>query len=214
MIFLHSLIDLVLHLDIHLATLVNSVGDWSYAILFIIIFAETGLVVLPFLPGDALLFTAGSIATISNLNPHLLILVMITAAILGNTSNYFIGRWLGHRLFTNPHSKIFKQSYLHQAHEFYEQHGAMAIITSRFLPIIRTFVPFVAGIAEMTYRRFTLFNMIGAILWVGLLVYMGYYFGQIPFVKANFGLVIIAITVISLIPLLIEISKAIWKSKC
>lgn len=204
-------IDFVLHLNVHLANLVASIGNWSYVVLFAIIFAETGLVILPFLPGDSLLFAAGSLAAISSLNPHVLVIILIIAAFTGNLVNYLIGRWFGHLLFTNPHSKIFRQQYLTQAHVFYEKYGATAVIISRFIPIVRTFVPFVAGMAEMSYARFILFNAIGAISWIALLTYAGFFFGQVPFIKQHFSWVVIGIIVISILPMVIEFIKYLIK---
>ncbi len=197
-------INIVLHLNIHLANLVAATGNWSYVILFLIIFAETGVVIMPFLPGDSLLFATGSLATISVLNIHLVVILLIAAAFLGNITNYVIGRWFGHLLFANPNSALFCQQYLQKAHTFYEKHGATAIIISRFIPIVRTFVPFVAGMAKMTYKNFILFNAIGAVAWIILLTYAGYFFGQMPLIKNNFSWVVIGIVVISILPMIIE----------
>ena len=202
--YLTALIDFILHLNTHLATLVNHLGIWSYVVLFAIIFAETGLVITPLLPGDSLLFAAGSLASNSTLNVHYLSLSLIIAALLGNTTNYAIGAWLGPKVFHFPKSRWFNPLYLHKAHLFYEKYGGRAIILARFIPIVRTFAPFVAGIAQMGWRRFQQFNLLGSIAWVVLLLYLGYFFGNIAIVKNNFSLVIIAIIIISMIPPLLE----------
>ena len=204
---IHNIIDFILHINIHLANIVHSFGLWSYLILFLIIFAETGLVVMPFLPGDSLLFAAGALAGISTLNPHALVLSLIVAAILGNTVNYAIGYWLGPKVFRLPKSRWFNPAYLQKAHNFYERFGGRAIILARFIPIIRTFIPFVAGIARMHWIRFQLFNFIGSIAWVGIIIYLGYFFGNTPIMQENFSLIVIAIIIISLIPPLIGYIK-------
>jgi membrane-associated protein len=200
------LIDLVIHIDIHLAELVQNYGLWIYGILFVIIFCETGLVVTPFLPGDSLLFVAGTIAALgeNHINVHLMVLLLITAAILGDTSNYFIGKFFGDKLFRNPDSKIFKQSYLKKTHEFYEKHGGKTIILARFVPVIRTFAPFVAGMGKMTYMRFFSYNVLGGAAWVPLFMYAGYFFGELEFVKKNLSLLCLAIIFISVLPGVIE----------
>jgi Uncharacterized membrane-associated protein len=203
------IIDFILHIDVHLADLVRDYGMWIYAILFLIIFCETGLVVTPFLPGDSLLFVAGTLAAIggNHINVHLMVLLLITAAILGDACNYTIGKFFGEKLFSNPDSKIFKQSYLQKTHDFYERHGGKTIILARFVPIIRTFAPFVAGMGDMTYRRFSSFNVIGAICWVPLFMYAGFFFGELDFVKKNLSLLIIAIIFISILPGVFEIIR-------
>jgi len=202
--YLAIFIDFILHLDIHLAALVTTMGNWSYAILFLIIFVETGLVITPLLPGDSLLFVAGSLASISTLNVHFLLFSLIIAAILGNTTNYAIGVWLGPKVFHFPKSRWFNPIYLQKAHLFYEKFGGRAILLARFIPIIRTFAPFVAGIARMPWGRFQLFNVIGSLAWVVIIIYLGYFFGNVPAIKNNFSLVIIAIIIISIIPPIIE----------
>jgi membrane-associated protein len=196
-----DLVDLVLHLDVHLLQLVRDYGLWVYAILFAIIFSETGFVVTPFLPGDSLLFVAGAIAAGGALNAHLLVALLIAAAVLGNTTNYAIGRWLGRTFFTREGSRWLNPAYLAKAHAFYERHGGKAVVLSRFLPIVRTYIPFVAGMAAMTPSRFTAYNAAGAVAWVGLLGYAGYFFGNIPWVRANLTLLIVGIVVLSLLPL-------------
>jgi membrane-associated protein len=207
--FLATLVDIVLRLDVHLGVLVGNYGAWVYAILFAVIFAETGLVVTPFLPGDSLLFVAGALAALGGLDVHLLVITLTAAAIIGNTTNYAIGRWLGRRLLAGAGSRWVKREHLERTHAFYERHGGAAIVISRFLPIIRTYVPFVAGLAEMSYGRFTAYNAGGAVLWVGALGYAGYFFGNLPWVRANLTLIIVGIIVVSLVPLAI----AAWKSR-
>ena len=205
-----SFIDLFLHLDRHLTELVGQYGAWTYGILFGIIFAETGFVVTPFLPGDSLLFAAGAIAALGPLDPVFLIVLLIAAAVLGNTVNYSVGRWVGPRAFTGE-VKWLRKDYLDRAHAFVEKHGVVTIIITRFAPILRTFAPFVAGVGAMGYRRFTLYNAIGATLWVGLFVGAGYFFGNLPQVKHNFSLVILGIIVISTLPIAWEVVKG-WRA--
>jgi membrane-associated protein len=212
---LQFFIDFVLHIDVHLAELVQNYGVWIYGILFLIIFCETGLVATPFLPGDSLLFVAGTLAALgsNHINVHLMVLLLIAAAILGDASNYFIGKFFGKKLFRNPNSKIFKQSYLDKTHEFYERHGGKTIIIARFVPIVRTFAPFVAGMGKMTYVHFFSFNVIGGACWVPLFMYAGYFFGEMDFVKHNLSLLIIAIIFVSLLPGIFEIVRQKIKSK-
>ena len=200
------LLDFILHIDQHLETLALSYGPWIYAILFAIVFAETGLVVTPFLPGDSLLFAAGALAGIGILDPGIVVVVIFFAAIFGDAANYAIGRRLGPRIFVaKAHDtfwhKLINRDHLAQAHAFFERHGTMAIVTGRFVPIVRTFVPFVAGAGTMTYSRFALANVTGAVLWVGICVGAGYAFGQTRVVKENFTLVALGIVVVSMIPL-------------
>lgn len=203
MSFFSQIIDFFLHLDKHLRQITLDYGGWTYGILFLTIFCETGLVVTPFLPGDSLLFAAGALAAVGALDPHYLFLLLTIAGILGNTANYSIGRFVGTKVFTS-NSRFFKRQYLEKAHRFYEKHGGKAVIIGRFLPIFRTFVPFVAGISSMTYARYTLYNIIGSVLWVGLFVYAGYFFGNLPFIQKNFSLVILAIIVSSAIPPVVQ----------
>ena len=197
-------IDLFLHLDRHLAELIREYGVWTYAILFLIIFCETGLVVTPFLPGDSLLFAAGALAAGGELNPHTLTLLLSLAAILGNTVNYSIGYALGPQVFHGKKSRFFNKEHLDRTHKFYEKYGGMTIIFARFIPIIRTFAPFIAGIGRMTYTRFTLYNVAAGIAWVAAFIYGGYFFGNLPIVKRNFSVVILAIIVISILPAVFE----------
>jgi membrane-associated protein len=202
MSFFSQVVDFFLHLDTHLSQIIADYGGWTYGILFLTIFCETGLVVAPFLPGDSLLFAAGALAAVGALNPHYLFLLLALAGILGNTANYSIGRFVGPKVFTS-NSRIFKKQYLDKTHMFYEKHGGKAVIIGRFLPILRTFVPFVAGIGEMTYMRYTIYNIIGSSLWVGAFVYAGYFFGNLPFVQKHFSMVILVLLIIPGLPAVI-----------
>ena len=194
-------VDIVLHLDVHLLEWVEAYGVWIYAILFAIIFSETGFVVTPFLPGDSLLFVAGAIAATGAMNVHLLAVLLAAAAILGNSVNYAIGRWLGKTFFRDRGSRWLNPAHLEKAHAFYERHGGKAVVISRFLPIVRTYVPFVAGMAAMGAREYTAYNVAGGLLWVGSLLYAGYFFGNIPWVRGNLTAIIVGIVVVSLLPL-------------
>ena len=196
-----NLLDIVLHLDAHLLKLVAEYGIWIYAILFAIIFSETGFVVTPFLPGDSLLFVAGAIAATGEMNVHILFVVLAVAAVLGNSVNYAIGRWLGKSFFTDRGSRWLNPKHLDKAHEFYERHGGKAVVLSRFLPIVRTYVPFVAGMALMTPRQYTAYNVAGGVAWVGSLCYAGYFFGNIPWIRGNLTAIIVGIVIVSLLPL-------------
>jgi len=198
------LIDIFLHVDRHLLELVQTHGLWSYAILFTVVFLETGLVVTPFLPGDSLLFAAGSLAAAGAFDVVALLLLLTAAAILGDTLNYWIGRLVGARVFTER-SRFFKQEHLLRTQRFYERHGGKTIILARFLPIVRTFAPFVAGIGHMHYGRFWAYNAVGAVLWVWGFGLLGYLFGNLPMVKQNFTLVILGIIAISVVPIALEL---------
>ena len=202
--FLKEAIDFVLHIDVHLQALCGTYGAWVYAILFAIIFCETGFVVTPFLPGDSLLFAVGALAAIQALDPWIAALILMAAAISGDTVNYWIGHYVGPKVFQEGGSRFLNREYLLRTHSFYERHGGKTIVIARFLPIIRTFAPFVAGIGEMTYGRFILFNVVGGVGWVSLFVAAGYYFGNIPVIKNNFSLVIIALVLIPGIPSVVE----------
>lgn len=206
---LHQLLNFILHIDNHLIFFVTHYGLWTYGLLFLIIFCETGLVVTPFLPGDSLLFAAGAIAAGSSnaLNVHLLFLLLVLASVIGNDLNYFIGRFIGPKIFSSNKSWFFNKNYLVKAHNFYERFGGKTIIFARFIPIIRTFAPFVAGIGYMKYRQFFFFNLTGAILWIGSLLYLSYWFGNLPAVKEHFSYIILAIIVISLLPPVIEVLR-------
>lgn len=207
------LIDFILHIDRHLHQLASEYGLWVYGIVFLIVFCETGLVVLPLLPGDSLLFAAGSLASLpdSQLSPHLLFLGLSIAGILGDTLNYWIGKKIGPKVFASQESRFFKREYLDKTHAFYLKYGAKTIVIARFIPIIRTFAPFVAGVGEMPYRTFIFYNIIGAVIWVGSFVYAGFYFGQLPFVQTNFKLIILAIIILSIMPPVIEYLKHRFK---
>jgi membrane-associated protein len=197
-------IDFFLHLDRHLSQVIQTYGTWTYALLFVIVFLETGLVVAPLLPGDSLLFAAGSFAALGALDLSLLFVLLTVAAILGDTVNYAIGHYLGPKVFHYPKSRFFNPDHLRKTHDFYEKYGGKTIIIARFVPIIRTFAPFVAGIGAMSYARFLLYNVAGGILWVGVCVFAGYFFGNLPIVKKNFSLVILGIIVVSIMPALVE----------
>ena len=197
------LFDLFLHLDKHLNEIILQYGVLTYVILFAVIFAETGFVFTPFLPGDSLLFAAGTFAALGSFNVHLLFLILAIASVLGDTINYWIGHFIGLKLF-EKYPRFLKKEYLERTHRFYEKHGGKTIIFARFIPIIRTFAPFVAGIGKMSYSRFIAYNVIGGVLWCALFIYAGYFFGNLPFVKNNFSIVIIAIIFISILPGIIE----------
>ncbi|HVN35949.1 MAG TPA: DedA family protein [Casimicrobiaceae bacterium] len=197
---LTTLIYSLLALDRTVAQMAAQHGQWLYLILFLVIFAETGLVVFPFLPGDSILFIAGTVVATADLNVHLLVAVLIAAAILGDTINYSIGHYIGPRAFEKPDSRWFRQEHLRRTQAFYDRYGGVTIIIGRFVPIIRTFAPFLAGVAGMTYARFLSFNVIGAVAWIASLVYAGYLFGNIPWVKNNLTLIVFLIVGVSLIP--------------
>ncbi|MBX8501998.1 DedA family protein [Pseudomonas lijiangensis] len=201
-------LDLILHLDVYLDLLVTNYGTWIYAILFLVIFCETGLVIMPFLPGDSLLFIAGAVAAGGGMDPVLLGGLLMLAAIMGDSTNYVIGRTAGERLFRNPDSKIFRRDYLIRTQMFYARHGGKTVTLARFLPIIRTFAPFVAGIGRMNYLRFLGFSVLGSILWVGSLVTLGVYFGNVPFIKKNLTLLVLVIILISLLPMIIGLIRS------
>ncbi|MFZ5809926.1 MAG: DedA family protein [Chloroflexota bacterium] len=201
------LIDLFLHLDKHLHGVIQTYGGWTYLLLFLIIFMETGLVVTPFLPGDSLIFAAGTFAGLGALNVHVIFILLASAAILGDTVNYWIGHYIGPRAFSG-NVRFLKKEYLDRTHEFYEKHGGKTIILARFIPIIRTFAPFVAGVGAMTYWKFISYNVFGGVLWVALFTYGGYFFGNLKFVQDNFSFVVLAIILISVMPGVIEYMKA------
>ncbi|WP_297574762.1 DedA family protein [uncultured Deefgea sp.] len=202
-----NLINIFLHLDVYLAQWVALYGIWIYAILFAVIFCETGLVVTPFLPGDSLLFVAGMIAATGAMNVHLLVALLFIAAVLGDALNYTIGKYFGHRLFAKKDSKIFRPEYLSKTHDFFEKYGGKTIIIARFVPIVRTFAPFVAGMAAMTYRKFFAYNVIGGAAWVGSLLYAGYLLGGIEIIQKNLSAIILGIIFVSILPGIIEIVK-------
>lgn len=200
---LRNLIDLFVHLDQHLSRVISEYGIWTHLILFLIVFCETGLVITPFLPGDSLLFAAGTFAALGALDVRLVVLMLIVAAIAGDTLNYWVGAYVGPRAFRGD-TRFLRKEYLDRTHAFYEKHGGKTIILARFIPIIRTFAPFVAGIGAMSYPKFILYNVVGAVLWVLLFVLGGYFFGNIPTVRENFSLVILAIILISVFPIVLE----------
>lgn len=199
------MIEFVLHIDRHLSVLCSMYGTWIYAILFLILFCETGLVVTPFLPGDSLLFVVGSLAAIGAMKVEYAIPLLITAVFTGDNTNYWIGRKVGPTVFSQEKSRFFNKAHLDRTHRFYEKHGKVTIILARFFPIIRTFAPFVAGIGRMTYHVFLLFSVIGAFVWVTLFVLVGFFFGNVPFIKQNFSLVLLALILIPGLPAAIEV---------
>ena len=207
-----KLIDFILHIDRHLAEIIADYGVWTYAVLFAIIFAETGLVVTPFLPGDSLLFAAGAFCAKpeTGLNVHVMALLLFIAAVLGDTLNYWIGAKIGPAVFKREDSFFLRKKHLERAHAFFERYGGRAIILARFVPIVRTFVPFVAGVGQMTYSRFIAYNIIGGFVWIALFTYSGFWFGNQPFVQKNFKLVILAIIILSVLPIVFEAWRA-WK---
>lgn len=205
-------LDPILHLDKYLAAIISAFGGWVYALLFLIIFLETGVVILPFLPGDSLLFAAGALAALGVLDVWILWVILVIAAVLGDTLNYWIGAKIGPRVFKKDYGIFFRREYLTKTNAYFNSYGKKTIILARFIPIVRTFAPFVAGIGNMNYAKFLSYNIIGALLWVTLFVFGGYYFGNLPFIKNNFGIVIVAIIVISLLPIVCEIMyHKLWK---
>jgi membrane-associated protein len=200
----HFFVDFFLHLDRHLAEVIQAYGTWTYGLLFTIVFLETGLVVTPILPGDSLLFAAGSFAALGALDVGLLFVLLSVAAVLGDTVNYAIGHYLGPKVFHYERSRFFNPDHLRKTHQFYEKYGGKTIIIARFVPIVRTFAPFVAGIGAMTYPRFLAYNVIGGVLWVAVCVFAGYFFGNLPFVRKNFSLVIVVIVILSVMPAFVE----------
>jgi membrane-associated protein len=205
-------VDIFLHLDKHLTEITTAYGTWTYLILLVIIFCETGLVVTPFLPGDSLLFAAGAIAALGSLDVVWLFALLSVAAVAGDTVNYWIGHYIGPRAFSGEY-RFLKKEYLDRTHRFFERHGGKTIILARFVPIIRTFAPFVAGIGAMNYARFIVYNIVGGVAWVALFVFTGYFFGNMATVKKNFSLVIIAIVLISVMPMVIEYLRARFGSQ-
>jgi membrane-associated protein len=212
---IRKLIDFVLHIDVHLQAIAANYGLWTYGVLFVIVFAETGFVVTPFLPGDSLLFAAGALCAPadSQLNVHLTALLLAVAAVLGDTVNYWIGHSIGPKVFKREDSLLLRKKHLDRAHAFFEKYGGRAIILARFVPFVRTFVPFVAGVGSMTYRRFIAYNIVGGFAWIYLFTYSGYFFGTLPLVQKNFKLVIVAIVVLSLVPIVVEFVRARREAK-
>lgn len=204
-----ELINIILHLDKYIGVVLANYHDYFYLLFFLVVYAETGLVVTPFLPGDSLLFVAGAFAGAGQLHIGVLAVILILAAFLGDNTNFFVGKFIGQKLFSNPNSKIFRKDILDKTHEFYEKHGSKAIIIARFIPLVRTFAPFVAGVGQMTYRKFLLFSIIASLLWVVIFLFGGFLFGNIPAIKEHMSLIIIAVMVISVLPAL----KMIWDTK-
>ena len=202
--FITTLVNIFMHIDKHLSTIIQSYGLWTYLILFLIIFLETGLVVTPLLPGDSLLFAAGTFAAIGALDVTWLFVLLSIAAIAGDTANYWIGAYVGPKVFHKAKVRFLNKEYLDRTHQFYEKYGGKTIVIARFIPIIRTFAPFVAGIGSMTYWRFISYNVIGGLAWIAVCLFAGYYFGNLPVVKEHFSLVILAIVFISILPGIIE----------
>ncbi|MBI3943774.1 MAG: DedA family protein [Chloroflexi bacterium] len=206
-----TLVDYFLHLDKYLSVIIQNYGVWTYLILFVIIYCETGLVVTPYLPGDSLLFAAGTFAALGSLNVVWLAVILMIAAVAGDATNYSIGHYLGPKVFDQKRIPFLKREHLERTHQFYEKHGGKTIFFARFIPIIRTFAPFVAGIGKMTYSHFASYNIIGGVVWVCLFVFGGFFFGNLPAVRENFTLVILAIIVISFLPPVIEYSRKYFK---
>jgi len=209
-----TLVDFIIHIDRHLAEIIGRYGGWTYGILFLIIFAETGLVVTPFLPGDSLLFAAGAFCARpeTGLNVHLMAGLLFVASVLGDTLNYWIGSKFGPAVFKREDSRFLPRKHLERAHAFFEKYGGRAIILARFVPIVRTFVPFVAGVGRMNYRQFLFYNVVGGFIWVYFFIYAGFAFGNQPFVQKNFKLVILAIIILSVLPIVFEAWRA-WREK-
>lgn len=206
-----NLIDFFLHAEHHLVWIIQNYGLWVYALLFVIIFCETGLVVTPFLPGDSLLFAVGALAAQNLMDWRIILPSLLVAAILGDSVNYAIGKWIGPKVFHFESTRFFKRENLFKAHAFYEKYGGRAIILARFIPIIRTFAPFIAGVGTMDYLRFFIYNVTGAILWIGLFLGGGYFFGTLPFVQKNMKIVILGIIIVSILPIAWEILRTKWK---
>jgi len=205
--FIRNIIDIVIHVDKHLNVVIQNFGNWSYLLLFVIIFAETGLVVTPFLPGDSLLFAVGTFAAIGSLDILWLFVVIASAAIIGDSVNYAIGKFFGEKAFQKANSRLFRKEYLDRTHRFYEKYGGKTIILARFVPIVRTFAPFVAGVGRMSYGRFFLYNVVGGLLWVLIFMLGGYFFGNIPVIRKNFSIAIFVVILLSVLPIVIEFWK-------
>lgn len=202
-----QLVDFIVHIDVHLGTLLSTYGVWVYAILLAILFLETGLVVTPFLPGDSLIFAAGAFAATGHLNLIVMLILLPVAAVLGDASNYLIGKYFGTKLLENEKQRFIKKKHLDETHAFFDRHGGKTIILARFVPFVRTFAPFVAGIGHMSYAHFAAYNIVGGVIWTWLFLLVGYFFGNIPFVKANFSLVIMGFIFVSLVPLIVAAIK-------
>lgn len=209
---IRCLIDFILHIDVHLSEIITKYDTWTYLILFLIVFCETGLVITPFLPGDSLLFAAGTFAALGALNITVLILILILAAVMGDNSNYFIGNFIGHKVYEKNY-KLIRREYLDKTHAFYEKYGAITVVLARFMPILRTFAPFVAGVGYMRYLKFFSFSILGNALWVNIFCWAGYLFANNEFVKNNFTIVVLAIILVSLIPPIFTVLKQWWNAK-
>jgi len=210
--FVQNLVEIFLHLDVHLGELTAQYGTFTYAILFFVIFAETGFVFTPFLPGDSLLFAMGTLAALGSLNVYFCFFLVVLAALSGDNVNYWVGHFLGTKILKRSSGKIIKKEYLEKTNAYFEKYGGKTIIIARFVPIVRTFTPFTAGIGRMNYLKFISYSIAGALLWSGLLVFLGYYFGNLPFIKENFSLAILAVILISILPAIIEIIRAKFRS--
>lgn len=206
--FIKDIIGFILHIDVHLMELTSTYGALTYGILFAIVFAETGFVVTPFLPGDSLLFAAGAIAALGTMNVWMIVGILFIAAVLGDAANYWIGHFFGQKIIESKNFPLIKKEHIDEAQGFYEKYGGKAIILSRFVPIVRTFAPFVAGVGKMDYSKFLMYNVVGAAIWVPLFTFVGFFFGNIPSVKHNFTLVILGIIIVSIVPIIIESIKA------
>ena len=211
--FLLSAVDFVIHLDKHLGEIIQAFGKWSYLLLFVIVFAETGLVITPFLPGDSLLFVVGTFAALGSFDLFWVFVILVSAAIIGDTVNYAVGKYFGHKIMTKGGGKFFKKEYVEETHKFFEKHGGKTIILARFVPIIRTFAPFVAGIGGMDYRKFVVYNITGALLWVSIFLFGGYFFGNIPLVKNNFLIAVLGMMLVSALPIFFAFAGAVKKPK-
>lgn len=211
--FLLSAVDFVIHLDKHLGEIIQAFGKWSYLLLFVIVFAETGLVITPFLPGDSLLFVVGTFAALGSFDLFWVFIILVSAAIIGDTVNYAVGKYFGHRIMTKGGGKFFKKEYVEETHKFFERHGGKTIILARFVPIIRTFAPFVAGIGGMNYRKFVVYNITGALLWVSIFLFGGYFFGNIPLVKNNFLVAVLGMMLVSALPIFFAFAGTVKKPK-
>ena len=205
--YIHLVIDFILHIEVHLDYMIQTYHYWTYLILFLIIFCETGIVVLPFLPGDSLLFAIGAFTARGSFDFWTISLSLLAAAIIGDSLNYSIGKYIGPKVFDKDDSRIFNKSHLMKAHAFYEKYGSKTIIIARFIPIVRTFAPFVAGVGKMSYKEFMTYNVVGAVLWIFSFIPLGYFFGNLPFVEKNFKLVMIAIIILSVLPAVIELIR-------
>ncbi|MBF0388140.1 MAG: DedA family protein [Candidatus Omnitrophica bacterium] len=211
--FILQAVDFIVHLDKHLGEIIKDFGNWSYLLLFVIVFAETGLVITPFLPGDSLLFVVGTFSALGSFNLLWAFVILVSAAIIGDTVNYAVGKYFGDRIMKGGGGRFFKKEYVAETHLFFEKHGGKTIILARFVPIIRTFAPFVAGLGGMDYRKFVLYNITGALVWVSLFLFGGYYFGNIPLVKNNFFVAVLGMMLVSALPIFFAFAGSLKKPK-